>query len=91
MSLSLFFLVAFSPLCPVSILRYHFIFQANVVVTKACIALSNLRNPHVPLSTMKAKGHIISHETVKTSDTFSAQGIHKFSATLYTRWPSYLS
>ena len=55
-------LVAYFSLCPLSILRNshvrcHYGFQPNVVVTKAYVALSNLRNAHVTMSILKVEGH----------------------------------
>ena len=56
--------VAHFPLCPMLILRNphvpcHFIFQANVVILKACVTLSSLRNAHVTLSILRVEGHTI--------------------------------
>ena len=34
-------------------------FQANPIVTKTCVALSNLRNTYVALSILRVEGHDI--------------------------------
>ena len=34
-------------------------FQANPIVTKTCVALSNLRNTYVALSILRVEGHNI--------------------------------
>ena len=78
-------IVAYYALCPLSILRNghvscqcHYDFQADVVVTKAYVALSNLRNAHVTLSILKFEGHLL-----PWIDSYSIQS--------FRNWRSYVT
>ena len=57
--------VTYFPLCPLSNLinvhvPYQSMFQANGVVTEACVALSNLITVHAALSILRPNGHSFS-------------------------------